>query len=170
MQMIQPYMHATKNIDNVIWSLANDSTVIIQWFTDNFMKLNTDKCHFMVPGKSSNQDVTVNVGSSVIGNTDEEKLLGVTIDKKLTFEMHINKLCKKAGKKLFAFSRMSPYMNSNKLRIVMRAFVMSQFQYCQLAWMFHGRHLNNKINKIHEKDFKNSLQVTRIMFLVLTFY
>ena len=32
-----------KNIDNVIWSLENDSTVIIQWFADNFMKLNTDK-------------------------------------------------------------------------------------------------------------------------------
>ena len=27
---------------------------------------------------------------------------------------------------------------------------MSQFQYCQLAWMFHSRHLKNKINKIHE--------------------
>ena len=93
-----------KNIDNVIWSLENDSTVIIQWFTDNFMKLNTDKCHFMVLGKSSNQNVTVNVGSSVIGNTDEEKLLGVTIDKKLTFETHINKLCKKSGNKLFALS------------------------------------------------------------------
>ena len=85
-----------KNIDNVIWSLENDSTVIIQWFTDNFMKLNIDKCHFMVLGKRSNQDVTVNVGSSVIGNTDEKKLLGVTIDKKLTFETHINKLCKKS--------------------------------------------------------------------------
>ena len=85
------------------------------------MKLNTDKCHFMVLGKSSNQDVTVNVGSSVIGNTDEEKLLGVTIDKKLTFETHINKLSEKAGNKLFTLSRKSPYMNSNKLRILMRA-------------------------------------------------
>ena len=155
-----------KNIDNVIWSLENDSTVIIQWFTDNFMKLNTDKCHFMVLGKSSNQDVTVNVGSSVIGNTDEEKLLGVTIDKKLTFETHINKLSKKAGNKLFALSRMSPYMNSNKLRILMRAFVMSPFQYCQLAWMFHSSYLNNKINKIHEralriayKDYDSSFDV-----------
>ena len=45
------------------------------------MKLNTDKCHFMILGKSSNQDVTVNVGSSVIGNTEEEKLLGIMIDK-----------------------------------------------------------------------------------------
>ena len=116
-----------KNIDNVIRSLESDSNVIIQWFTDNFMKLNTDKCHFMILGKSSNQDVTVNVGSSVIGNTEEEKLLGVMIDKKLTFETHINKLCKKAGNKLFALSRLSPYMNSNKLRILMRAFVTSQF-------------------------------------------
>ena len=118
------------------------------------MKLNTDKCHFMVLGKISNQDVTVNVGSSVIKNTKKEKLLGVMIDKKLTFETHINKLCKKAGNKLFALSRMSPYMNSNKLRILMRAFAMSQFQYCQLAWMFHSRHLNNKINKIHERALR----------------
>ena len=76
------------------------------------------------------------------------------IDKKLTFETHINKLCKKAGNKLFALSRMSPYMKSDKLRILMRAFVLSQFQYCQLAWMFHSRHLNNKINKIHERALR----------------
>ena len=31
---------------------------------------------------------------------------------------------------------------------------MSQFQYCQLAWMFHSRHLNNKMNKIHERALR----------------
>ena len=45
----------------------------------------------------------------------------------------------------------------------MRCFVISQFQYCPQAWMFHSRHLNNKINKIHEralgiayKDYESS--------------
>ena len=38
----------------------------LQWFVDNFMKLNTDKCHLMVLGRNSNQQVTVNVGNSVI--------------------------------------------------------------------------------------------------------
>ena len=33
----------------------------------------------------------------------------------------------------------------------MRAFVISQFQYCPLVWMLHSRHLNNKINRIQEK-------------------
>ena len=31
---------------------------------------------------------------------------------------------------------------------------MSQFQYCPLAWMSHSRHLNNRINKIHERALR----------------
>ena len=136
-----------KNLGSVIARLENDSSRIIQWFTDNFMKLNTDKCHLMVLGRNSNKKVTVNVGNSVIENTEEEKLLGVVIDKQLNFETHISKLCQKAGDKLFALARISKYMDSDKLRTLMRCFVISQFQYCPLAWMFHSRHLNNKIIK-----------------------
>ena len=78
------------NLDNVIARLENDSSIIIQWFANNFMKLNTDKCHLLILGRNSNQYVTVNVGDSVIENTEEEKLLGVVIDKRLTFETHIS--------------------------------------------------------------------------------
>ena len=109
------------NFDNVIARLENDSSIIIQWFADNFMKLNTDKCHFLVLGRNSNQQVTINVGDSVIENTEEEKLLGVVVDKRLNFETHVSKLCKKAGNKLFVLARISGYMDSNKLRILTRA-------------------------------------------------
>ena len=143
-----------KNLDNVIMRLENDSAILIQWFEDNLMKLNTGKSHFMVLGKSANQTITISIGDSDIENTNEEKLLGVTIDRNLTLEPHINKLCKKAGNKLFALSRLSSYIDSNKLKILMRAFVMSQFQYCPLAWMFHNKHLNTKINKIHERALR----------------
>jgi len=33
----------------------------------------------------------------------------------------------------------------------MNAFIKSQFSYCPLTWMFHGRILENKINRIHER-------------------
>ena len=45
-------------------------------------------------------------------------------------------------------------MDSNKLRVLMRAFVISQFQYCPFVWMFHSRHLNNKVNRIREKALR----------------
>ncbi len=129
--------------------LENNSTILIQWFEDNFIELNTGECHFMVIEKSAKQTIKISMGDSDMENTNEEKLLGVTIDHKLTFEPHLNKHCKNAGYKLFALSRLSSYIDSNKLKILMRAFVMSQFQYFPLAWTLHNKHLNTKINNIH---------------------
>ena len=95
------------------------------------MTLNADKSHLLVLGRNSNQQVKVNIRGSVIENTEEEKLLGVVIDKKFTFDTHISmendisKFFKKAGCKHFALARIARYMDPNKLRILMRAFVFS---------------------------------------------
>ena len=72
------------------------------------MKFNTNTCRFLVLGRNSNQQVTVNVGDSVIENAEEEKLLGV-----VSFETHVSKLRKKAGNKLVALARISGYMDTN---------------------------------------------------------
>ena len=45
-------------------------------------------------------------------------------------------------------------MSNDKLRIVMNSFIISQFGYCPLVWMFHSRGLNNRINKIHERTLR----------------
>ena len=39
-------------------------------------------------------------------------------------------------------------------KMLLRAFIESQFTYCPLIWMFHSRTLNNKINRLHEKALK----------------
>ena len=36
----------------------------------------------------------------------------------------------------------------------MTSFILSQFGYCPLVWMFHSRKLNNRINKIHERSLR----------------
>ena len=45
-------------------------------------------------------------------------------------------------------------MNQDKLRLLMKAFIESQFSYCPLIWMFHSRILNNRINKLHERTLR----------------
>ena len=86
--------------------------------------------------------------------------------KKLTFDTHISKLYKKPDSKRFALAPIPGNMDPNKLRILMRGFVISHYQYCPLVWMFHSRHLNNKSNKIHEralrivyKDYQSNFNV-----------
>ena len=55
-------------------------------------------------------------------------------------------------------------MNPQKLRMLMKAFIESQFSYCPLVWMFHSRLLNNRINKLHERALRLVYKDTTLTF------
>ena len=67
-------------------------------------------------------------------------------------------LCRKASQKLNDLARVAHYMNLASRRLIMNAFIFSQFGYCPLAWMLHSRKLNNRINNIHERTLRIVLQ------------
>ena len=104
----------------------------MKWFKNNGMKANADKCYLVV---NSKEKVCTKIGSYNIESSEQQKLLGVLIDNKLTFDKHINNLCAKASQKLNALCRVSSFMSTNKKRLVMKAFISSQFSYCPLIWM-----------------------------------
>ena len=141
------------DLDNIIKQLEEDSTVIVKWFSDNFLKLNDDKCHLMIFGGKSTE-ATVTIGNSKINESDYEKLLGVTFDKKLSFKKHVEDLYKKANQKLHALARLSNYIDPIKSEILMNSFIRSQFNYCPLVWMFHDRATNSKLNRIQERALR----------------
>ena len=120
----------------------------MKWFKNNGMKANADKCYLVV---NSKEKVCTKIGSYNIESSEQQKLLGVLIDNKLTFDKHINNLCTKASQKLNALCRVSSFMSTNKKRLVMKVFISYQFSYCPLIWMNHSRTLNSKINRIHER-------------------
>ena len=112
------------------------------------MKSNNDKCHLIV---ASENEVFLTIGDEQIISTESVELLGIIIDNKLNFNKHILNMRRKGSQKAHALARISKYLTKDKLRITMSTFVKSQFNYCPLVWMFHGRILNNKINKLHER-------------------
>ena len=81
-------------------------------------------------------------------------ILGIEIEKKLTFEPHVENRCKKAGQKLHALARIANYMDISKNACIMKAFILSQFSYCLLIWIFFSRKLNHRINKLHERALR----------------
>ena len=59
---------------------------------------------------------------------------------------------RKAGFKLNALARITPYINLNKKRLLsLNACFMSQFNYCQFVWLCHNRTKNRKINRLYER-------------------
>ena len=141
------------DLDTIIKQLEEDSSVIVKWFSDNFLKLNDDKCHLMIIC-DKRTEATVSIGNSMINESDYEKLLGVTFDKKLSFKKHVEDLSKKANQKLHALARLSNYIDPIKSEISMNSFIRSQLNYCPLVWMFHDRATNSKLNRIHERALR----------------
>ena len=139
------------HLDSVIRNLEKSTNSLLNWFRENHMKANADKCHLLV---SSDESCTAKIEDFSIKNSTEEKLLGVKFDSNLSFEGHVTSLCKKASQKLHALARISHYMDLNKRRNLMKAFITSQFSYCPLIWMFHSRDLTNKINRIYERALR----------------
>ena len=144
--------HTTsKTVDSLVHTLEENTNNIVNWFRNNYMKSNEDKNHLII---TNCDNVSAKIGDHIIECSQVVKLLGVNIDNKLNFNEHISKICKKVGHKLHALARVSYHMTTGKLRILMKAFIESQFGYCPLIWMFHSRTLNNRINNLHERALR----------------
>ena len=75
----------------------------------------------------------MNICNEKLSGTCSEKVLGIKIDNKLTFEEHIEGLCKKASQKASAVARISSLMRSEQRKRIVNLFVTSHFSYCPLV-------------------------------------
>ena len=144
-----------KNVVNIKQILSKNFKQLTNWFHENFMVLNPEKCHFMSLGnKSKTKFESLVLDKITLSASASETLLGIIIDEKLTFNEHIKKLCKRTGQKINVLARLANFMTYEQKKILFNSFVKSQFNYCPLIWMFCSRTRNNQINSIQERALR----------------
>ena len=85
------------NLDNVISNLEKSTNSLLNWFRENHMKANADKCHLLV---SSDESCTAKIEDFSIKNSTREKLLGVNFESNLFFKSHVTSHCKKSNSEI----------------------------------------------------------------------
>ena len=118
-----------ESIPSVTSQIERGAVVLLKWIRNNGQKANPGKFHLIL--SYSGQTHSVKIDKFNIESSNCKKLLGIKIDSKLNFDEH-------------------DFMTLEQRKVVMKSFIMSQFGYCPLVWMFHSRTLNNRINCIHE--------------------
>ena len=66
----------------------------------------------------------------------------------------MSNICSKANRKLSTLTRVAKFLPFKERLILFKAFTESQFKYSPLVWMFHGRQINDKVNKLHERALR----------------
>ena len=93
------------------------SNTLLKWLTDNLPKTNPEYL----------KESQTNIGGMVISKTTCEKLLGIHIDNKLSFEPNIGSLRQKTSKKLNAIARIAYSLKFEQRKRLLNAFIRSQF-------------------------------------------
>ena len=114
------------------------------------MVFNPNKFLFVVLA-DSNCTYNFTCNGTTIESSKQEKVLGITIDDKLTFTSHLGNIIKKSNQKFHALSRVKCYMGFEQYKLIISSFRRSQFSCCPLIWMVCLRTSMNKLNNIHQK-------------------
>ena len=127
-------MNDFSTIDEVTRKLQYDFLVLDEWFFNNFLVLNSDKCHFMTLG-TPNALPRCKCKNITIKNTASENLLGVIRDNELDFTEHLNTVFKKANLKLHAVKIISTFLSPEQhvLIIIINDYIKSLFTHCPLV-------------------------------------
>ena len=93
-----------QNVRNLISVLESESNIAIDWFETNKMIVNPGKFQSIIIDKKKQDHTkeTFEIGDKVIETSPSVKLLGIQIDDKLNFNLHITNICRSAANQLNA--------------------------------------------------------------------
>ena len=123
---------SSNTIKNLIKTLEKESEVALRWLNDNKMIANPEKFHsiLLTRTKSDNSKLEIKIGDRIIKSERSVKLLGVTIDDKLNFDLHVSNLCRKASSQLNALFRFKKILSLKTRSILAHSFVYANLNYC----------------------------------------
>ena len=116
--------------DLIIDKLNSDFVNIMDWLTVNKLQSHAKKTKFMLKGSAHNliakgNEVTNSIimNNSIIESVLSQKCLGVDLDNRLIFDIHIENLCKKICSGIGALRRIKPFVPLRSLKMLYKALI-----------------------------------------------
>lgn len=124
-----------KDPNDTAKNLRNCLSAVHTWFSQNGLVINPEKSEAMLLStaqlaRAASLPLTdVNVAGCVVPFTDTVKILGVTIDRHLTFDTHVQNVCKSAYYHIRAMKHIRSSLTTDMARTVACALVNSRLDY-----------------------------------------
>jgi hypothetical protein len=104
---------------------------INKWFHVNSLILNFDKTKFIQFSTKLNLGASVCIDSehNYIENSQSTSFLGLTLDKTLSWHLHIDKICAKLKSACYILRTLKPTLSVNNLRTIYFSYIHSIITY-----------------------------------------
>ena len=121
-------------VDNLQLYLNLDLKNVHNWLRENKLTLNATKTEFMLIGSRQRLSTltdspTITINDNQVSQVTTAKSLGVTIDNKLDWSSHIDKLTKKVASGIVAIKRIRHLVPQATLHLIYQALIQPHFDY-----------------------------------------
>ena len=147
---------ASSSTNNIEVKLNDDLVRVNEWLIANKLTLNSSKTEFMLIGSrqrlSTFQTVpSLSIGDKPIKQVNYAKSLGVYVHCNLSWNIHIDKLCKKIASGIGALKRIRPFVPNYTLLSIFKSLLQPHFDYCSVVWGNCSKTLSNKLQKLQNR-------------------
>ena len=152
-------------------TLVKETEILKKWFKENSLEANPTKFQSMLISSKGEKDTDLSlvIDGIEIDPANNIKVLGITIDQCLKFNKHISDMCSKAGRQLNMLQRLRGSLAFDSRMAIYKTFIISNFNYCPLVWMFSSKKSLTNIENIQKRalrfvnnDYTSSFQELHI--------
>ena len=145
-------LYAAESVEEIQHHLKTDLTAASDWFKNNKLHLNIAKCKWTLFGTKNKLQKTpvcdITIDGSALEHVDSYKYLGLNLDKCLSWQDHIEKLCKKLRQRLGVLRRVRPYLDQESATTLFNALVLPLVDYCDTVYGVCSKSLQCKVERL----------------------
>jgi len=140
------------SIKHIEPNVQHDLTIVDKCCTLNNMAIDPSKTVCMTIGPQRKLSKLIELSLSVQGITlqsvETHRLLGVHLDKNLTWNIHIDKLCKQVNIKINLLKRISHFLTLDMKKVFYTGYISSIIEYACIVWGIGNKTNSNRIIKL----------------------
>ena len=137
-----------RNLKELRKTMNEELSLLFEWLCANRLSLNVSKTEFIVfrPNrKTINQTFTLKLNQKTIRESTKIKYLGVLLDNKLSWSLHITELCKKISRAIGMLFKMKSLCPTATLKSIYYSLFHSHLSYGISVWGTAKTSLSHKI-------------------------
>ena len=137
--------------------INNEMKLLNDWLISNKISINATKTKYIIFSYRVKKELNLGeltIGNTKISETDNIKFLGIFLDSRLKFNIHVNYLSSKISKQVGLLYKLNNYLPKEILKILYNSFVCPYINYGIEVWFSSYLNNTNKISVLQKKSIR----------------
>ena len=137
----------TNDYNKINLAINTELKKLLDWLNVNKLSLNTDKTTYMVFQSSKSKEtynwLDLRINDKQIKKVDTFNFLGLTLNKRLNWNDHINSIASKISSTVGVLNKLKHFLPTSILKKIYSSLILPRLYYCNLIWGYKPKRISN---------------------------